>query len=120
LFEVPYSYFQLYDVPAARQTEIKKLLDHAHNYSALRNNIAHALWVAGTRPKTIRAGYIDIRHGRGHIAGYDEDDKDYTMDELGDIANELISIANNLIRYLRDSGISADISRKIQETNKVI
>jgi hypothetical protein len=53
------------------------------------------------------------RYGKGRIVGYDEDDKDYTLKELGDIADELRSILNSLIRYLRDSG-------KIAETKQLI
>ena len=43
----------------------------------------------GTRPGSIRAGYVDVRFGKGKVVGYDEDDIDYTMDELGDAANEI-------------------------------
>jgi hypothetical protein len=112
-----YSYLKFYEVPESQQAEIKKLLDRAHEHNALRNNIAHALWREGIRPASIRAGYMDIRYGKGRIVGYDEDDKDYTLKELGNIADDLRSIVHALIRYLRDSGISEDISRKIAETN---
>ena len=107
-----YSYFKLYDSPAEHKARLKELLDAAHEHNGLRNNIAHALWKEGIRPDTIRAGYIDVRQGKGRIVGYDEDEKDYTMDELGDAANALRKILNDLIRYLRDSGLSADISRR--------
>ena len=115
-----YSYLEFYRVSAARQAEIRNFLDRAHKHNALRNNIAHALWLEGSLPGTIRAGYIDVRFGRGKIVGYGEDDADYSVDELGNIANELRSIVNNLIRFLRDSGMSADIAKKIEETNKSI
>jgi hypothetical protein len=107
-----YSYLKFYEVPESRQAKIKKLLDRADKHTALRNNIAHALWREGIRPASIRAGYME-RYGKGRIVGYDEDDKDYTLKELGDIADELRSILNSLIRYLRDSG-------KIAETKQLI
>jgi hypothetical protein len=109
-----YSYFNLYNSPIEHQTNLKKLLDTAHNHNGLRNHIAHSLWKKGIRPNTIRPGYIDVRQGKGKIVGYDDDEKDYTVDELSDAANELRRTLNALIRYLRDSGISPDIARKIE------
>jgi len=113
-----YSYFKLYETSADTQREIKTLLDKANKHHPLRNTIAHAIWHPGNRPKTIRPGYLDLRQGKGKIVGFDDEDIDYTMDELGNAANELRSVINGLIRYLRDSGLSADISRKIERSNR--
>jgi hypothetical protein len=116
-----YSYLEIYPlVDKAHVAKLKDFFDRAHTYNPLRNNIAHALWRPGVRPGTIRAGYVDVRYGKGKVVGYNEDDKDYTVDELGDVANALHAIVNDLIRYLRDSGIDAAIASKIEDTNRVI
>jgi len=99
-----YSYFKLYSTATETQQEIRNLIDKADKHYPLRNHIAHALWFPGTRPGTIRPAYVNVRGGKGRIAGLNEDDRDYSMDELGDAANELRAIVNNLIRYLRSSG----------------
>jgi hypothetical protein len=92
----------------AHQTELKELFDRAHTYNALRNNIAHAIWRQGTRPGSIRAGYVDVRGGKGKIAGLDDDEKDYTLDELGAIANDLRKIDSDVLRCLNNAGWDTD------------
>ncbi len=70
-----YSFMIIIDFDKGHQKKIRELFDRAHTYSALRNNIAHALWFEGKRPNSIRAGYLDLRYGRGVVAGFDEDEK---------------------------------------------
>lgn len=75
-----YSYLELYKMEnQAHESAIKAFLDRAHRYNPLRNNIAHALWREGIRPSAIRAGYLDVRRGKGKIVGYEDDEKDYTL-----------------------------------------
>jgi len=114
-----YSYFKNFKLANPHhEIENKKIIDRADVYNSLRNNIAHVLWREGTRPGSIRAGHIDVRRGKGKIAGYSDEEKDYTLSELAAIANELRGITNALIRYLRDSGISSDVAARIEQVNE--
>lgn len=97
--------------------KIRNLFDSTHKHNALRNNIAHALWRKGTRPGSIRAGYIDVRFGKGRVVGYDDEDTDYTLDELGEAANELRRDTVSIILFFRESGIAPAIAEKIDRAN---
>lgn len=100
-----YSYLKFYNFPAEREVPIKEFFDRAHKHNALRNHIAHSMWTKGTRPDTIKPAYIDLRQGRALVGGQDENERDYTMDELGNIANELRNIVSDLVSYLRETGV---------------
>ncbi len=114
-----YSYFKFYRLGNGRhERALKTLFDGAHAHYSLRTHIAHSLWREGIRPRTIRAGYIDLRQGKGKIGGQDDDDRDYTLDELGNAANELMTIINTLIRYLQDSDLADDIAKNTDVTNR--
>jgi hypothetical protein len=109
-----YSYLVIDNFAPDKAAQIRDLFDRAHEFNYLRNCIAHAIWVEGTRPASVRPQYIDVRFGKGRLVGFDDDERDYTMDELGNAANSLRKITNEIIRYLRDSGIAPAISAKIE------
>lgn len=112
-----YSYFKIYKMPDEVQQRIKSILGQAQIHHQLRTDIAHALWFQGKRPNSIRAGYLDTRHGQGRFVGFDDKELDYTADELGTAANHVNQAANDLLRYLRDSGLNAAIARNIEASN---
>jgi hypothetical protein len=91
----------LFDTKANQRETIKRLLDEAHKYNGLRNNIAHSYWVAGKRPQSIKPASIRIRGGKGEIIGQDDSEKDYLLFELGAIADKLRVIHNSLLGFLR-------------------
>lgn len=83
------------------KTEITDLLNRAHKYHALRNHIAHSLWREGTRPTSVKPAFLDLRQGKGLIGGYEEDDRDYTLQELKDAADDLLATRSAMIQYLK-------------------
>jgi hypothetical protein len=113
-----YSYLVIDNYAADKATKIRELFDEAHKFNSLRNCIAHALWVKGARPRSIRPQYVDVRYGKGRLIGFEDDDRDYTMDELGDAANSLRRITNKIIRYLRDSGIAPAVAARVERVNQ--
>lgn len=84
-------------------------------FSTLRNHIAHNHWTEGSRPKSVRIVQADIRAGRLDLKGYSEDEPDYTLDELGDAANDLFDLHTELIAFMRDYGLSAAMAKKMRE-----
>jgi hypothetical protein len=99
-----YSYLKFYTVPEVHEAQIKSFFDGAHKHNALRNHIAHSMWTEGTRHGTIKPTFLDLRQGKALVGGQDEKERDYTMNELGDAANELRNIVSNLVRYIRATG----------------
>jgi hypothetical protein len=95
------SFLEVFKVKEPVRTEITGLLDAAHKHNPLRNHIAHSLWRNGVRPTSVKPAFLDLRQGKGHIGGYEEDDRDYTLDELGVIANELMDARSAIIQYLK-------------------
>jgi hypothetical protein len=100
-----YSYMELYNTPDDLKTEIKGFLDAAHEYNGLRNHIAHSLWRLGSRPTAVRPMTIRVRFGKGTLVG-DDNERDYTLEELAHIADRLRQIHNSYIQFMRSKGFA--------------
>ena len=57
-----------------------------------------------------------VRGGRGKLLGSDEAERDYTEDELRDIAMRLSYVMNSYSRFLRESGLWDSIDEKMRES----
>ena len=95
------SCMEVFALSEPAKTEITSLLDAAHKHNALRNHIAHSLWRKGARPTSVKPAFMDLRQGKGRIGGYGDEDVDYTLDELGNIANELMDTRSAIIQFLK-------------------
>lgn len=76
---------------------------NAHN--ALRNGIAHHVWREGARPNSVKFLSITSRGGKAKVRGVREDERDFTTDELIDIADALLGIQERFADYLVEVGI---------------
>jgi hypothetical protein len=90
--------------------KIRELFDRAHEFNPLRNT-------SPTRDGSRERGRTQFvpntsTHRKGRLIGFENNDRDYTMDELGEVANSLRRITNEIIRYLRDSGIAPAIAAR--------
>ncbi len=92
-----------------------EILGKFGKFSTLRNHIAHNHWTQGSRPDSIRIVQADIRAGRLDLKGYNEDERDYTLDELGNAANDLFELHIELIAFMKNYGLSAAIEEKMLE-----
>lgn len=52
--------------------------------------------------------------------GYEEDESDYTVEELGAKANELVGLAERINQFLLDSGLQAIIEKNTELTSEEI
>jgi predicted MFS family arabinose efflux permease len=84
-----YSYMEMASTKDEWKTGIKALLDEADKYNDLRNNIAHANWRRGRRPKSIKPLTLVLRGGKGRVVGQSDQDRDYTEIELAAIADRV-------------------------------
>ncbi len=85
-------------------------------FRRLRNSIAHSLWKEGTRPRSIKPFGLSVRGGTLTAIGYDQDERDYTDEELVDIANELTSLHTQFQEYL----YSVDLLPKEPDTGSAL
>lgn len=95
------SCMETFKVSEPAKTEITTLFDNVHKYNPLRNHIAHSIWVRGKRPTSVKPAYLDLRQGKGKLGGYDDDERDYTLLELQNIANELMDGRSAIIQYFK-------------------
>lgn len=83
-----------------RVSRLRGFLDEIHQWSPLRNAIAHHNWKAGIRPGSIKPIYIAVRGGAGKVKGVAPEEREYTAGELMDIATGLGEVYNRLTDYL--------------------
>lgn len=95
------SCMEAFDLSEPAKSQITELFNAAHKHNVLRNHIAHSLWRNGARPTSVKPAFLDLRQGRGLIGGYEETDRDYTLDELRAIANELMDTRSAIIQFLK-------------------
>jgi hypothetical protein len=103
-----YSYMELYETPDDLKLQIKRFLDAANEYNALRNHIAHSLWRRGSRPNSVRPLTIKVRGGKCKLIGAD-DEPDYTETEFALIADKLRQIHNSYMEFMKARGFEAFI-----------
>lgn len=96
-------------VSKARAEKLAWFLGNIHKHNKLRNWICHSMWGRGTRPDSVKPGYIDVRSGKGTPYGHLPDEQDYTLKELFDVAQELTKEVNAFTVYLDGEGAFDDI-----------
>ncbi|MGO9786669.1 MAG: hypothetical protein ACLPL5_07670 [Stellaceae bacterium] len=87
-------------ISATQKERIIWFVSQVAKHSRLRNSIAHHVWVTGTRPKSIKPSYFDIMGGKGEIIGDDDEEVDYTDEDLEIAADELSTLYNDFLAYL--------------------
>ena len=88
-------------VPAEQIEKLNGYLGQVHKWNSLRNAIAHNVWKPGRRPGSVMPFGLSVRNRDQIFVGYEEKDRDYTAEELLQIGNELISLHDRFVRYLK-------------------
>jgi hypothetical protein len=86
-------------LPAEQIERIAWFLGELHKRNGLRNAIAHSAWKHGVRDNAVKPLSLSVRGGLT-IKGTDEDELDYTDEELVNIAIELETNHNRFRDYL--------------------
>jgi len=94
------SLLKVIDIKDKTRERIAWHLGELHKQNQLRNHIAHSLWTTGTRLNSIKPLGADARGGQAKFNGLDEDDRDYTIDEFIDIADELSENYDRFVSFL--------------------
>jgi hypothetical protein len=95
------------------RAQIRTFLDEADKYNGVRNNISHATWVAGSRPKSKRPMYLKVKGGKGKPIGISASDPDWTKAELRTVVDRLALITNSYTSFLKSTGYFDNIERNI-------
>lgn len=85
--------------PKARSRAIRKYLARLKRHSAVRNAIAHQTWKTGRRPNAIKPLTLLVHGGSGKIFGLSDNERDYTVTDLWNIANETAWLYNFAVHY---------------------
>ena len=94
--------------------DLVEALDDAHQHSSLRNWIAHATWVRGQRPNSIKPMQLRLRGKAPDPIGVDEEERDYTAKELKAAAKDLDAAGLKLMRVLRETGLLDKVEANIE------
>lgn len=94
------SLIQATTVSEDKTQQIREYLDELHKYNALRNSIAHSLWVQGERANAIKPMRLVVRGGVVKLLGHAEGEQDFTAEELLQSASEIAGIYNRFLEFL--------------------
>ncbi|MEM7214852.1 MAG: hypothetical protein AAF423_04850 [Pseudomonadota bacterium] len=102
------------------EDEYDKIIDlvgRFQGFSHIRNEIAHCRWTEGVRGDSIKP--ISVKVGKGKVVakGFDDGERDYTNQELIDLANGIFKLNNDLRRFIVDYGYAEIIEEKMQESS---
>jgi hypothetical protein len=112
-----YSWMEIAQIDRTLREPIKTFFDAVDGYNPLRNLIAHSIWTHGTRPGSIKPVTVKVRGGKGRFFGDPKDptERDWTEEEMTNIAAKLGIIHNSYVSFLRDSGLYASIGDMLIE-----
>jgi hypothetical protein len=110
-----YSYMMHDKSKEAHFANLKILFDEVETHNKLRNNIAHAIWRNGKRAGSIKPMNFIVRGGRGKIVGQSDDEKDYTFEDLGRVADRLRHIHSSIFSYIKQSGLIPNMDTALPE-----
>jgi hypothetical protein len=94
-----------------RSKTVLEFVTKFNSYVPLRNAIAHHVWKQGKRLGSIKPLSASARGGKAKFQGLFEDEKDYTVDDLFEISNDLGDIHDRFVKFLIDVGAIKAIER---------
>lgn len=101
------------------ETTLEKLMQivgDSKPASQLRNYIAHSQWVDGKRPRSIKPIGMDIRNENTRLYGHDDEERDWTAEEIEEEAAKLDDISRRILKFAQETGIVDNITRQIIRT----
>ena len=97
--------------------EINDALDRAHKHSKLRNLIAHYVWTNGRKPNAIKPLFLKLRGETLKALGMEDNEKNYSLDDLREAAKETHEAMYDLYQALEDGGLIERIEENMSEIN---
>lgn len=107
-------------LPQDHQEQFMQLIGEFGGYAQLRNHIAHNRWTRGTRIGSIRPVQMDIRSGKAKPKGYDPEEPDFTLEEIGLRANQLFELNSKIVEFMIGAGLSENIEKRLESERRAI
>ena len=101
-------------LPKKHQEQFMHLIGEFGGHAQLRNHIAHNRWTRGTRPNSIRPVQMDIRSGKAKPKGYDPEERDFTLEEIGLRANQLFELNSKIVQFMIGTGLSEILENRLE------
>jgi hypothetical protein len=93
------------EMDEALRDGIRSHIQEVNAFAALRNSIAHHVWVTGTRPGSVKPLSVTARGGKGKIKGLKDDEPDYTIDDLSGMGKRMIAARESFFHFLITKGV---------------
>jgi hypothetical protein len=100
-----------------KRATVLRYVEDFNAYVPLRNVIAHHPWKEGTRTDSVKPMSARSRGGKAKFQGVRDEEQDYTIDDLNNIANALVVIHNGFRDFLISVGEMEIASESIDDTN---
>lgn len=91
--------------------ELKTIVDEIEPYRALRNDVAHSFWANGTRDDSIRPVKMKTQRGRPNPVGFDENERDYKLEDFQAVSERLIETGQKLVKLSELTGTWASVEK---------
>lgn len=104
-------------LPKKQIERIETFLSTLNKRSGLRNAIAHQMWKEGIRPGSVRPFGLSVRGGQVTMKGMSDNEEEYTVDKLIEIANELGRLYDKFSAYLEKEGLLMFVVSKTAANN---
>ncbi len=91
-------------LPDGANDRFAELVGRLKSFGKLRNFIAHSRWTSGSALGSIKPLRVDIRSGRAKFEGTSPGEKEWTLNDLGHIANNLGTLNNDIVQFIKDLG----------------
>lgn len=98
---------KLHDLSVGRREKIIWFLGNMAKHNQFRNHIAHSTWKRGTRPESVKPFGCSVRNSVAEFIGVDDNEPDYTLKDIEDIALDLIKNRADFVEYLRKESLLA-------------
>lgn len=116
----PYSALQLrnvltslnrhFELPDDCNKRLCDLVGEFKTFSRLRNDIGHYMWTVGNRPNSVKPLGMDIRSGHAKAVGVNDQERDWTLEELNAEAIRLQDLHRRQVDLMVELGYDADIA----------
>lgn len=100
------------DADPGRRAEVGRLIERMEATGTLRNEIAHGSWTASQRAGYIRPSGMLVKAKGVQILGFADAEKDYSPQQLSDMADELLNIHSDIVDFLRRNGVDPSRPKK--------
>lgn len=99
--------------PNGALEEFVGIVGESKEPSQLRNHIAHSQWVPGKRTGAIKPIGLDILNEKARTFGHLEEERDWTADEIENVASKLADLVIRIVQFSQKTNIASNIAKHV-------